>query len=297
MFRVKGEKLIPARLLPSAGHRRQRSLSRLTRRWNRRRFAPRLSAQVVMPSRGEADGTSMGTLIWLFGRGGSIACGLPWTVPAAWAGRPRDERIAAICDALRAEMNAPTVDTTPYSGLLTVLALGTSPGWRHRFMTTNWDCLLQREVDKAYPAGCPEWLESTHVFHLNGTVDDRPDKSRRSCFLLESDPIGARVAKLESNLAFANMVWSDAFVVVGMSFECATDSSLLTALGGAPSPVEASRWIVVNPGASALDGVCANLGSKLPGATILPVCMELADWIAGGLAELRDIGVLKRQSQ
>src|SRR5437870_918036 len=47
VFRVKGEKLIPARLLPSAGHRRQRSLSRLTRRWNRRRFAPRRSAQVV----------------------------------------------------------------------------------------------------------------------------------------------------------------------------------------------------------------------------------------------------------
>src|SRR5437867_8300731 len=47
VFRVKGEKLIPARLLPSAGHRRQRSLSRLTRRWNRRRFAPRLNAQVV----------------------------------------------------------------------------------------------------------------------------------------------------------------------------------------------------------------------------------------------------------
>jgi len=47
VFRVKGEKLIPARLLPSAGHRRQRSLSRLTRRWNRRRLAPRLSAQVV----------------------------------------------------------------------------------------------------------------------------------------------------------------------------------------------------------------------------------------------------------
>src|SRR5438552_16837184 len=40
-----GEKLIPARLLPSAGHRRQRSLSRVTRRWNRRRFAPRLIAK------------------------------------------------------------------------------------------------------------------------------------------------------------------------------------------------------------------------------------------------------------
>ena len=239
----------------------------------------------------------MGTLIWLFGRGGSIACGLPWTVPAAWAGRPRHELIAAIREALRIEMNASTVDVTPYSRLLTVLALGTSPDWRHRFMTTNWDCLLQREVDKAYPTVCPEWLESTHVFHLNGTIADRPDKSRRSCFLLESDPIGTRVAKLESNLAFASMAWSDAFVVVGMSFECATDNSLLTALGRAPLPVEASRWIVVNPDASALDGVCANLKSKLPGAAVLPVRQALAEWITGGLAELRDIGVLKSQCQ
>src|SRR5262245_23114714 len=146
-----------------------------------------------MPSSGEADGTSMGTLIWLFGRGASIACGLPWSVPAAWDSRLRDERISAIREALHDEMNSPTVDTRPYSQLLTVLALGTSPGWRHRFITTNWDCLLQREVDKAYPAVCPEWLESTHVFHLNGTIDNRPEKSRRSCFLLESDPKGTRV--------------------------------------------------------------------------------------------------------
>jgi len=250
-----------------------------------------------MPSSGEADGTSMGTLIWLFGRGASIACGLPWTVPADWDSRPRDERISAIREALRDEMNSPTVDTRPYSRLLTVLALGTLPGWRHRFITTNWDCLLQREVDKAYPTVCPEWLESTHVFHLNGTIDDRPEKSRRSCFLLESDPIGTRVAKLEFNLAFANMAWSDAFVVVGMSFECATDNSLLTVLGRTPLPVEASRWIVVNPDASALSGVGANLKSKLPAAMILPVLESLADWVTGGFAELRAIGILKSQCQ
>jgi hypothetical protein len=194
-----------------------------------------------MPSRGDGHGASMGTLIWLFGRGASIACGLPWIVPAAWAGCPREKRIAAIREALRAAMNAPTVDTAPYSRLLKVLTRGTSPGWRHRFVTTNWDYLLQREVDKAHPTDCPEWLESTHVFHLNGTVDDRPDKSRRSCFLLESDPIGARIAKLESNLAFANMAWSDAFVVIGMSFECGMDSSLLTALGSTQLAFEASR--------------------------------------------------------
>lgn len=235
----------------------------------------------------------MGTLIWLFGRGASIACGLSWTVPAAWAGLQREERIAAIRHRLRTEMQASTVDTTPYSQLLTVLARRTAPGWRHRFVTTNWDSLLQREVNKAYPTVCPSsWLESTHVFHLNGTVEDLPDNSRRSCFLLESDPIGARRAKLESNLAFAGMAWSDAFVVVGMSFECATDNSLLWALGRAPLPVEASQWIVVNPTKSELEGVCANLRSKLPGATVVPVPKGFGEWLACGLAELRDIGVL-----
>ena len=59
----------------------------------------------------------MGTLIWLFGRGASIACGLSWTVPAAWASLPREERVAHIRETLCAEMNAPAVDTSPYSEL------------------------------------------------------------------------------------------------------------------------------------------------------------------------------------
>jgi len=231
----------------------------------------------------------MGTLIWLFGRGASIACGFSWAMPAAWAGLPREERIAAIRETLRTEMDAPAVDTTPYSRLLTVLARRTVSNWRHRFLTTNWDSLLQREVNKTYPTVCPPWLESSHVFHLNGTVEDLADNSRRSSFLLESDPIGTRVAKLESNSAFKNMEWADSFVVVGMSFECATDNSLLTALGRSPLPVEASRWIVVNPVASALDDVCANLGLKLPGASVVAVQKDLAAWIECGLEELRHI--------
>lgn len=255
------------------------------------------SVAVVRPSSDRRSSAKMGTLIWLFGRGASIACGLPWTVPAAWAALPREARIAAIRETLCTEMTAPAVDTTPYSRLLTVLALKTRSDWRHRFVTTNWDSLLQREVNRAYPTVCPEWLESSHVFHLNGTVEDLPDDSRRSCFLLESDPIGTRVAKLESNLAFANMAWSDSFVVVGMSFECATDNSLLTALGSTPLPVEASRWIVVNPIRSALSDVCANLGSRLPGATVVAVQKDLATWIKCGLAELRYIGVLKDEGQ
>jgi len=173
-----------------------------------------------------------------------------------------------------------------------MLSRRTATGWRHRFLTTNWDTLLEREVDAACPIECPPWLESSFVFHLNGTVQNVLDSSRRSCFLLESDPIDTRIAKLESNLAFASMTWSDAFVVVGMSFECATDNSLLTALGNVPLPVEGSRWIVVNPDESALGTVCANIQSRLPNATVIGVRKGFAEWLHAGLSELQELGVL-----
>ena len=168
----------------------------------------------------------MGALIWLFGRGCSIACGLPWTLPAAWAGRPRQELIAAIRGTLRDEMNAPAVDTKPYVQLLTVLAQANSPNWRHRFVTTNSDSLLQRVVDKAYPTVCPEWLE-----------------------------------------------WEGSFARRGFAV-------------GRRQPV-----------ASALDGVRANLEFKLPGASVVPVRRGFADWVADGLPELRENGMLKSQCQ
>ncbi len=238
----------------------------------------------------------METLIWLFGRGASVACGLGWTVPGAWASLSRDGLIAQIRKTLLAEMDSPSVDTSPYRKLLAVLGRRTAPGWRHRLVTTNWDHLLQREVNRACPTDCPPWLESTHVFHLNGTVEDLPDNSRRSCFLLESDPTAARIAKLESNLSFTAMAWSNSFVVVGMSFECATDNSLLTALGNAPLPVESSRWLVVNPNKSALDTVCANIRSKLPGTAVVRVSSGFAEWLGHGLPQLRDLGMLSDES-
>ncbi len=193
-------------------------------------------------------------------------------------------------------MDGPTVDTRPYCRLLEVSGRRTTAGWRHRFMTTNWDTLLERAVNSTCPISCPPWLESTFVFHLNGAVEDLADHSRRSCFLLESDAIGIRVAKLESNLAFGSMTWSDSFVVVGMSFECATDNSLLMTLGRAPLPVERSSWIVLNPDRGALDTVCANIQSKLPGVTVIPLRNGFAEWLDAGLPELRNLGVLNNES-
>ena len=52
---------------------------------------------------------------------------------------------------------------------------------------------------------------------------------------------------LESNVALASLNWSDAVVVVGMSFECQMDGSPLAALGEIELPVEGSTWIVVDP--------------------------------------------------
>ena len=49
--------------------------------------------------------------------------------------------------------------------------------------------------------------------------------------------------------------------------------------------------------ASALDDVCANLGLKLPGASVVAVQKDLAAWIECGLEELRHIGVLENQWQ
>jgi len=92
------------------------------------------------------------------------------------------------------------------------------------------------------------------------------------------------------------MACSDSFVVVGMSFECATDNSLLTALGKVPLPVESSRWLVVNPNESALDTVCANIRCKLPGASVVRVPSGFAEWLGHGLPELRNLGVLSDES-
>lgn len=230
----------------------------------------------------------------MFGRGASAACGLSWTVPASWISLPREQCIEKIRHTLREESCASTIDTRAYAQLLDVLGNKTAPGWRHRFLTTNWDQLLEREVDKAYPEECPfSWLESTHVFHLNGTLEESPENPRRSHFLLESDVEGTRIAKLESNLALANMRWADCFVVVGMSFECAMDRSLLAVLGKAELPVEVSTWVVVNPLRSHLNQVCSNLQAKLPHVIVVPVQKDFAGWIEGGLVELQELGILK----
>jgi hypothetical protein len=234
------------------------------------------------------------TVEWFFGRGLSIGCGLPWVVPPDWCAFPRDELIARIKATLVSEMSGAHVDTSDIRQFLNLLANSTVSPWRHQFHTTNWDFLLQREILALAHKEMPQWCAETHVYHLNGTVEDLSDNSRRSVFVLESDRSYYRVSTTELNIACSKFIWSRTFVVVGMSFECEVDKYLLYTLNrvGDDLPVGESYWIVLNPDAKALSKTCASLQEALPRAKIVDKVATFRAWLDDGVPELRSRGAV-----
>ena len=233
-------------------------------------------------------------VIWLFGRGLSIGCGLTWDVPEDWLGLERCEKVEKIRNALRTEMDAAHVCTSGIRSFLDFLAQRTTGGWRHLFLTTNWDFLLQREILSFVPDRIlPTWLSNSHVFHINGTVEDPPGHSFRSPFLLTEDYESQRSGSTEANIAFNKMICESTFVVIGMSFECAIDRFLLRHLNKVEDdlPIGESQWVVVNPDADILAIVAKRLQTALPCATISPVCRTLDQWREEGFGELTSMGV------
>lgn len=233
---------------------------------------------------------------WFFGRGLSIGCGLQWVVPRVWQKLPRDEQIVRIKAALLEEMHAPEVDTDDIRLFLDQLATRTTSSWFHQFHTTNWDYLLQREILAMGNTVQPAWCAETHVYHLNGTIEDLPDNSQRSKFVLESDTADARTATTEGNIAFNKFIWGQVFVVVGMSFECEVDKYLLAMLRKVQDdlPIGQSIWLVLNPDPGALSASCLRLETALPRARIVPRRTTFRSWLDDGMPELRRAGVISR---
>lgn len=234
------------------------------------------------------------TVEWFFGRGLSIGCGLSWVVPADWRSLSRDEQIARIKVALVSEMAAASVDTRDIRLFFDILANRTVSPWQHQFHTTNWDFLLQREILSLGHKVQPPWCAETHVYHLNGTVEDLPDNSQRSAFVLESDSLRARVATTEGNIAYNKFIWSQTFVVVGMSFECQVDKYLLSALNRVEDdlPIGESLWIVLNPDPDALSATCAQLHVALPRAKIVSSATTFRAWLDTQLPQLQSRGAI-----
>lgn len=186
-----------------------------------------------------------------------------------------------------------SVRREPYERLLEVLSNNTPPGYRHRFITTNWDYLLQEVLLKQPWEMLPAWLENSHVYHLNGTVEVLPDSSKRSPLLLESDGATQRVSTVEADIVYNKMIWDTLFVIVGMSFECQTDKFLLRTLGRVEDdlPIGESSWLVANRNPQTAEVIRQRIEQALPGAEVQTISIGFSEWIAAGLPEV--VAVMK----
>jgi hypothetical protein len=235
-------------------------------------------------------------IVWLFGRGASAACGLTWTVPKEWGTLDRDRQVEMIKLTLKQEMDAPYINTKPYKDLLVQLKMSKS-SWHHRFITTNWDYLLEREIEELGLSVTPHWLPETHVFHLNGTVEEFEDLCNfRSPFLLETDSASVRQQTIaaEANIAINYLILQKYFIVIGMSFSCEMDRSILGVINRVQDDliIGESTWLIVNRSEKDLQEVASHIQSALPRADVSILKMDFASWINGPLRELQALGVL-----
>ncbi len=237
-------------------------------------------------------------LVWFFGRGASIANGLDWVEPENWQSLDRDIRIQKIKETLRFEMQKIPAKIGPYSELLSILEKDTLPHWRHLFITTNWDYLLQREILESKSKILPSWLVDSQVFHLNGSVE-QGSQENRSPFLLETDPFQLRKNSLETNRAVNYMIWERLFVIVGVSFKCEMDKALLIYLRSIEDqlPFGEAHWVILDPEKISLDNTCACFKKFFPAANIIPVNIRFENWVRGSLSELIQFEVIRSQER
>jgi hypothetical protein len=220
-----------------------------------------------------------------------------WPLDLADPAPSRAERIEKIIQALRGEMDSPNVHPGPIREFLMSLNEHTAQEWRHLFVTTNWDYLLQRELNKmVHTLALPAWLHlgaGSHVYHLNGTVE--AGTQHRSCFMLQDDKGPERTQTTEANYAFGHMICERTFVVVGMSFECGADKFLLTQLKKVEDcmPIGESNWIIVNPHGETLETVCGLIRQALPAAHVESVKSKFADWRHTECPTLKTKGVFR----
>jgi len=211
-----------------------------------------------------------GHLVWLAGRGVSMSCGLCWDVPPELEARyrrgeiGREALVARICDQLsRAEMDA-RIDTDPIRELFVRLA--SANRFRHSFVTTNWDGLLDREL-------------RAHGFapalHLNGSCAERN-------ILLATDDERAREAVPQAREGLRRLMDADLAVAAGLSLASRLDEGLVARLRGK----RGGRWLVVNHDAAEVRRTCELLRAQLPQCAVSALNEPFDAWVAHGLPGL-----------
>lgn len=204
----------------------------------------------------------------------------------------RETHVRMIIDKLRQVINELPMRNTLYCRLLDFMATRSINGTHHRLMTTNWDYLLQRDLDnwiQANYAGLAPRFLSTHgtVYHFNGSAEPG-EFQNRSPFILETDSASVRKATYEANQAFKHLLCSNLVVIVGMSFECQTDRGLLAALRAHEdyAPVGSAYFVIVDPDPETLESTCAKIATCFPSASGVRVNCGFTEWIDRGMPEL-----------
>ena len=209
-------------------------------------------------------------LVWLAGRGVSMSCGLCWDVPRSLEDAYRRGEIgraaltARICDALARAESHPSVDTRPMEKLIEKLRA--CNGWRHSFVTTNWDGLLERAL-RAQGFAPP--------LHLNGSVAERN-------VLTAWDDERAREAVPQAREGLRRLMAADVCVVAGLSLASRLDEGIVARLRGKSG----GRWIVVNHDPAQVRAACELLRAQLPRCRVSALEESFDDWVAAGMPGL-----------
>jgi len=233
--------------------------------------------------------------IWFFGSGASIENGFEYKEPEERKKKDRNERVMLIHKDVSAKMQK--VSNVPiYKELLLNLASYTSKNWQHLFCTTNWDYLLQREIDRLFPEKKPPWLNDNLVFHLNGTVEPHSEDSvfTRQSILLPDDPLDYRKRTIETNIAFTKIFAQKMFVVVGMSLNYEIDRILPPIIEYINDGINfGPKWLIVNKCKNDFNLVDRYIKDTIRGVTLLrreEITFE--KWLKNGMQELQREGVL-----
>jgi hypothetical protein len=229
-----------------------------------------------------------GTVIWLFGRGLSIGCGLTWDIPKKCESLSRAEMVGLIKSQLAEAMQHKSVNVASISDFLRHLAEKTESGKQHLFVTTNWDYLLQQEILNLELEVRPSWLANSQVYHINGSIEVLENNSNRSPFILPNDLAVHRVRSHEAESVFEKMIWEKRFVVVGMAFECEADKFLFQALGRVEDdlPIGDSYWTIVNPDQKFLDQCKSLIQKNIPNAKIDCFAGTFDKWMICGMPQI-----------
>lgn len=221
----------------------------------------------------------IGEWVWIFGRGASIACGAAWEEPETWKEKDRHERIQNINRNLAKQMRNVPVGRNPYSHLLFLLEHKTTPNQKSLFITTNWDYLLQREIDSGDYDPCPRGSGQRYVWHLNGSIKKGRDSRYCSPIILPEDD--KRTDNQEFSWAMNQIVCERLFIIVGMSFQCKADEKILRVLRPDQNklPFGEGRYLIVNNSAKDLERLESVIKSYFPRVDIIKEQADFKSWI------------------